>query len=296
MNIKLILKLTFSAFLIYFIFQYYINIKSILDLVTNVNYSFITLSLLCILIMILLKALRLHLSLNHNLDFSTVLSIYSISNLILFIFPFRTGEAARPLMLKRNGVSFKASTLNLLYERLTDIALILTVLILFTAPDFLSKIILSLVPISILVIINLKRTYKIPKLNLKFLNKYIDNSGVSIDLRKILNCPPAIYLLISFTAMISSFLGVYFLYLASHTKLIPTEIVAISTISALSTILNITPGGAGIREIILLNLPTVQQIPPEVIILASVLDNYILPVILLGIIYLVIRVARAKKN
>ena len=155
-----------------------IDYRNIFYLFRDINYFCIILSFLFYFILTLIRALRIKLLINKNLNIKILFAIVLINNSIINLLPFRVGELSLPLLLKKYaGVEKKEGFLLLVYLRMIDAIIVFTffvIVVLLFSEDIVQLSGFSYAPVLLLLSFLLLALFKIDKIMLiagKFIKK-----------------------------------------------------------------------------------------------------------------------------
>ncbi len=290
---KFALKLTVSATLLYFIFNY-VGISKIYHELSNSKLFYVALGISLVPLQTLFKALRWNLMISifkSNLGLKSSLAYTLISYAFGIITPGRLGEFVKAkFLVDKKGISYKKSFATVILDKLFDV--ITVVLAALAGLSFINIgpfnrnfFIITLLIYSLLIAFSLLFFERIKRWAYKLLpQKY------SVDLGE-LHMPVKLYAMsLIHSVLIWAILSLqgFFISKALYMDISFSSMLAIIPLMALSSMVPVSIGGFGIREIIAIYFFAPLGVPPEKSVLFSIINTFVsfgIPAIIGAIIY-----------
>lgn len=138
-KLKILISLIISLFILIWLFLS-IEWTSVIEAMKHLNYIYLGISFIIIVLHFIFRTIRWKLLLNSNPKYNNKIGFDSIQlgNFVNYILPLRAGEIARPLLLtKKTKIPFPTTMASVVVERFFDLACVLALfaLLVYLIPD-----------------------------------------------------------------------------------------------------------------------------------------------------------------
>ncbi len=296
MKFKILLFLFFFASIGFTINRVSFDLRELIVLNEDVKWEYIYICAFLFISSLLIKSFRAFILLQpvyNNLKYKKFLIIYTRSSFYGMITFGKLGDISRIYMLNQ---IYKNKTLNVFsytLERLIDLFVALGfVLSIYILSDDLS---IYLFIIFIFIFISI--LFKFPDLLLWIIKKFfafsfvtklgftniddLDNPNMAVPYTQRIY-----FFLLTSIVFFSNFVQIFLLFSAFSIKENFLSAVYLSLLISLSSIFSLTPNAIGFREVVVLNFATSFNASAYSLLFISLLDGTIIPLIILGMIFL----------